>query len=72
MTILDRFEGNIAVIEKDGKNFEVSRGFVAENACEGDILTDIGGRYTVDRAATEERRRAMRRKILELIRKNHD
>ncbi|MBR4627363.1 MAG: DUF3006 domain-containing protein [Ruminococcus sp.] len=71
MTILDRFEGNIAVIEKDGQSIEVRRGFVAENACEGDILTDIGGRYTVDRAATEERRRAMREKILSLIKK-HD
>ena len=43
---------------------------VDKSADEGDVLTEIDGIFTVDKAATEERRAAMREKMRRLIRRN--
>lgn len=54
MLILDRFEGDIAVIESDEGMKEVKRSEV--NASEGDVLRLDGGKYVTDIAATAERK----------------
>lgn len=71
MIIIDRFEGNIAVVEDDnGKCKEVKRSMLPDDADEGDVLTYADGKYTVDHEATEERRRAVRRKLYRLVKRN--
>lgn len=55
--IIDRFEGDIAVIETDGGMIEVNVSELPDNAREGDVLALENGRYTVDCEASEERRR---------------
>ena len=52
MLIIERFEGNTAIIEDGGKYFEVSREDLPENACEGDVLKKVGSIYE-----TESRRK---------------
>lgn len=56
MLILDRIENDIAVIETDDKIIEVKFSELAENAKEGDVLTESDGKYIVDSEATAERR----------------
>ena len=70
MIILDRYDENTAVLEIDGKIREVSCLLIDKSADEGDVLTEIDGIFTVDKAATEERRAAMREKMRRLIRRN--
>ena len=49
--IIDRFEGNIAVVElPDGKMIECSRALFPQNAKEGSIIN-----ITVDEKATNEK-----------------
>jgi hypothetical protein len=58
MKIIDRFEGDFAVIE-DGETFvSVDRRLVCEAACEGDVVELYDGRYITDAKATAERREA--------------
>lgn len=56
MLILERIEGNTAVIESDGEIIEVSRERVSSNAKEGDVLCEKDGIYISDSSATEKRR----------------
>nr|MDE6664753.1 DUF3006 domain-containing protein [Ruminococcus sp.] len=48
MTVIDRFENDIAVIETDGRMIEVDRLQLPENVREGDVLTENNGVWTVD------------------------
>lgn len=57
MLIIERFEGNTAVVEDDGKHFEVSRDDLPANAREGDVLKKVGGIYEIDKEKTESRRK---------------
>jgi hypothetical protein len=63
MLILERFEGDWAVIEKDGK---VMMNVLRENvigASEGDVLVYRHGLYFVDQDATKERRNDVNKKF---------
>ena len=57
MLIIERLEENIAVIENDGKRFEVSRENLPKNVREGDVLKESDGSYEIDREKTESRRK---------------
>ena len=57
MLIIERFEGNTAIIEDGGKYFEVSREDLPENASEGDVLKKVGSIYEIDKEKTESRRK---------------
>lgn len=57
MLIIERFEGNTAIIEDGGKHFEVSRDDLPENACEGYVLKKVGSTYEIDKEKTESRRK---------------
>lgn len=59
MLILERFEGNIAIIEKDGEMIEVGKECIDENAEIGDILELVNGNYYPDKSKTEKRRKKL-------------
>ncbi|MEN6351226.1 MAG: DUF3006 domain-containing protein [Syntrophomonas sp.] len=50
---VDRFEGDFAVLEIEGKgSINVKRSEIAEEAKEGDVLQQIGGEWVVNERAT--------------------
>lgn len=57
MLIIERFEGNTAVIEDGEKNFEVIRDKLPANAREGDVLKIVGEVFEIDKEKTEIRRK---------------
>lgn len=69
MTVIDRFENNIAVLEIDGVITETDRLLLPENAREGDILTENDGKWIVDVSATEKRRAEIREIMKRLMKK---
>lgn len=78
--IVDRFEGDVAVVEVDGERFlELPRWLLPSDAGEGDVIAvavaaDESGRRTVelrvDRDATERAREEAARLIEELRRRD--
>lgn len=72
MIIIDRFEGDFAVLETDGGMLEVGRELIPENAREGDVLAVINGAYMIDKEAAEARRAAVREKFNRLRRQGND
>lgn len=72
MIIIDRFEGEKAVLETDSGMMVVDRGQLPGAAREGDVLTEKNGGFTLERSAAAERRSLVRRKLRRLIRKNDD
>lgn len=69
MIIIDRFEGDFAVLETDGGMVQVSRSSISAEAREGDVLRLENGVYLPDREASEARRAAVREK-LNMLRRN--
>lgn len=54
--VIDRIEGDIAVIELSGRAFiDVPLDRIDGNARDGAVITEAGGRYLVDEAATSKR-----------------
>lgn len=72
MIIIDRFEGDYAVLETDSGMINAERSKLPENAAEGDVLNFAEGIYTIDHAATESRRAAITERFNRLRRKNND
>ena len=68
MIIIDRFEGNLAVLETDDGMKNIERSLLPENAAEGDVLV-YDGSWTVDTAATEQRRKRTRKRLKRLLNK---
>lgn len=62
MVILERYEGEFAVIETDGKMENIDRNLIAENTKEGSVLIKKEGIYYPD----EQKTKARRQKIVEL------
>jgi hypothetical protein len=58
LLIIDRFEGEWAVVEWDGTVFNVPRAMLPRDAREGDVL---GVSITSDAGATEARRQRSKR-----------
>ena len=63
MLIIERFEGNIAIIEADNGHMELNRTLLPAKAKEGDVLTLINGQYLVDTEKTAQRRSAVINKL---------
>ena len=59
MLIIDRFEGDIAVIENGDEMIDIPRLLLPENAKEGDVIIQSGGGYIVDSGSAEKRRQEM-------------
>ncbi|WP_037271112.1 DUF3006 domain-containing protein [Ruminococcus flavefaciens] len=68
MIIIDRFEGDLAVLETDDGMINVERSLLPENAAEGDVLT-YNRAWTVDKAATEQRRSRTAKRLKRLLNK---
>lgn len=69
MNVIDRFENDIAVIETDGIMIEINRSLFPENACEGDVVEEVDGKWIVDVSATEKRRTEIREFMKRLMKK---
>jgi len=72
MIIIDRFEGDFAVLETDSGMIETDRTKIPENAAEGDVLIMENGVYIVDVKGTEMRRESIRNRFKRLRRKRND
>lgn len=72
MIIIDRFEGDIAVLETDGGMINVDRRLIPADSAEGDVLRFENGAYVCDINATETRRAAVREKFNKLRRRGND
>ncbi|WP_028513911.1 DUF3006 domain-containing protein [Ruminococcus flavefaciens] len=70
MTIIDRFEGEYAVLETDSGMKNVLRDMLPEEAREGDVVELKNGAYTVNKKAAEKRRRELREKLKKLQKEN--
>ncbi|MBE6761448.1 MAG: DUF3006 domain-containing protein [Ruminococcaceae bacterium] len=62
MIVLDRFEGNFAVIEDDGNIKNVPKNLIDEAVTEGSVIFKKGDKYFLD----EKNSAARRKKIAEL------
>jgi len=56
MLILDRFEGNTAVIENGDEFIKTDRKNISSDAVEGDVLSESNGFYTADKDSTQKRK----------------
>jgi hypothetical protein len=66
MMIIDRFEGNIAVVESGDERLEIPRGSITKSAKEGDVLVESAGAFHVDAEATAKRRAEVTAKLNKL------
>ncbi|MED3126630.1 DUF3006 domain-containing protein [Bacillus wiedmannii] len=55
--IIDRFEGDLVVIEINEETIDVPRDNIPSDAREGDVLTINGNVYTIDKNETNKRKR---------------
>lgn len=56
MLILERFEGDIAVIEDGNDHIEVKKELISADVKEGDVLIMIDDKYFADKEQTIKRR----------------
>ena len=61
--IIDRFEGDIAVVEIDGENVDMPKASMPKGAKAGDALVMDGDKITIDVEATK----ALRKEIEQLM-----
>ena len=66
MLIIDRFEGEFAVIEDDEERLEIQRALLPEAAKEGDVLVCENEVYSVDEEATKIRRAEVLKRLKKL------
>jgi len=59
MIIIERFEGNLAILEDNNKSIEIERASLPKNAKEGDLIELKGGKYVINAEKTAERRRSV-------------
>ncbi|NMA68528.1 MAG: DUF3006 domain-containing protein [Desulfitobacterium sp.] len=56
--IIDRFEGDYAVVEKENRKFvNIPREALPLEAKEGDVIIQVGTEYRIDQSETEKRRK---------------
>lgn len=65
--MIDRFEGEFAVLETEGGMMNVHRSFLPSSAREGDMVTYNGSVYGIDREATEDLRSEVRDRLHKLL-----
>ena len=64
MLVIDRFEGDMAVIEYNGKTFDLPRSLLPREAEEGDVLKLS---ITVDKEETAKRKKKIENLVDELF-----
>ena len=64
MKSIDRFEGDIAIIDDDGKLYGMRRDMLPYDAAEGDIIAaDEHGNITIQKEATDAWRLSLRQRL---------
>lgn len=66
MIILDRFEGDYAVIEIDEKIVNIEKHLLDRGIKEGDVLTMVDGLYYKDEEATKKRKQYIKNKFKDM------
>ncbi len=66
MTVIDRFEGEFAVLETDSGIINVKRSLLPADAREGDVVLLRDGKWETDHDAAEKLRREAVRKLRRL------
>lgn len=61
MLIIDRFEGNYAIIENENEYYDIRKDKLPQNCREGDILILKDNVYTIDKEKTKLHRKFMRK-----------
>lgn len=67
MIVVDRFEGDFAVLETDGGMIDIERSRLAKDVREGDVVYESEGIYLKDIETTRQRRErlsALRNRLL--------
>ncbi|WP_337098672.1 DUF3006 domain-containing protein [Paenibacillus sp. YIM B09110] len=64
--IVDRFEGEYAIIEIDGQMHDVRRDQLEVSVQQGDVVELCGALWKTDKQATEARRNAVKKLMDEL------
>ncbi|MCC8068590.1 MAG: DUF3006 domain-containing protein [Ruminococcus sp.] len=59
MLIIDRFEGEYAILEDNNYHYEIKRSELPHNCKEGDVIVTKDGFYTIDVQQTKLRREAI-------------
>lgn len=72
MIIIDRIEGDFAVVETDSGMMDIPLSQLPEGSHEGDVLTCTDGVWSRDIKASEERRKAVAGKLRRLLSKDDD
>ena len=68
--IIDRFEGDFAVLEEDdGTCTDVKKALLPQNAREGDVLFFDGSSYFIDEAGTASRKKTIEEKMRRIFKK---
>ncbi|OJE41967.1 pyruvate kinase [Bacillus proteolyticus] len=65
--IIDRFEGELAVIELKSITIDVPRSKLPSSAKEGDVLIIEDDKYTIDKKETDKRKREIQNLIDKLF-----
>lgn len=61
--IIDRFEGEFAVIEVDGNIQDVSMSLIADGVQQGDVVELVNGIWNKNTVATEKRSKEIKKLI---------
>jgi hypothetical protein len=61
MLIIDRLEGEYAILEDNNNHYEIKLSELPKGCKEGDVITTKDGFYTIDVEQTELRRKAILR-----------
>ena len=69
MRIIDRIEGDTAVVEITDEFTDMKMSELPKGVKEGDVLVSVNGKYVVDKEATRKRKAAMRARLCRLKKK---
>lgn len=59
MIIIDRFEGEFAVVEDNGIMKNIPKNLLEDNLTEGSVIVKVGERYFLDKENSAARRKKM-------------
>ncbi|MGN1411756.1 MAG: DUF3006 domain-containing protein [Oscillospiraceae bacterium] len=61
MLIIDRFEGDYAILEDNANHYEIKKSELPQDCREGDVIVSQGGMYIIDEEQTRLRREAIQK-----------
>lgn len=61
MLIIDRFEGDYAILEDNNNHYEIKKSELPQGCREGDVIISQDGIYIIDEEQTRLRREAIQK-----------